>query len=422
MDGDSAAGRLRDRFGALSEREFRLLWIGQSVSGLGDAMALVALAFAVLERTGRAADLGFLMTAWVVSRTALTLVGGVLADRMSRQSVMIGADLLRAITQGLVAALLLSGQARIWQLAVLTVLYGGAEAFFNPAQTGLIPATVTPGRLQQANALIGLARNTVALAGPAAAGLIVAALGAGWVFAVDSASFLVSAAFLARLRVPAMQQSVEGSRLLSELREGWREVASRSWVWATICYFAVMNMATTAIFVLGPLVAQQSLGGAEAWGLIGTCAAAGSIAGGLAAVRLHPRRPLLAGTVALATIGMEPILLAGPAPAALIAASAFVGFAGVSFDAALWYTALQEHVPERSISRVSAYDWMGSFLFQPIGFALVGPLAARIGVGQVLWLSAGMVLASSLAVVLVPGVRRLGRTKVAASAAPAGSA
>jgi predicted MFS family arabinose efflux permease len=211
------------------------------------------------------------------------------------------------------------------------------------------------------------------------------------------------------LRVPAVGRAAERQHLLSDLREGWREVAARTWVWASILYFAVVNMATTAIFVLGPLVAVRSLGGAEAWGAVGSAATAGSIAGGLAAVRLRPRRPLLAGTLAVATIALESALLARPFPLPVIAASAFIGFAGVSFDSALWYTALQQHVPERSLSRVSSYDWMGSFVFQPIGLAAAGPLAAAVGLGQTLLASAALVLTSSAAILLVPSVRQLRR-------------
>lgn len=402
-------GRLRDNLGALSERQFRLLWLGQSVSGLGDAMALLALPFAVLSITGSATGIGLVMIAWVVSRTALTLLGGVWADRVSRRSLMLASDLVRALTQAAAAALLVTGQARLAHLIVLALVFGAADAFFNPAQTGLVPATVSAGRLQQANALIGVSRSTVALIGPGLAGVMIAALGPGWVYAVDSASFVVSALFLALLRVPAVGRAAERQHLLSDLRGGWREVAARTWVWASILYFAVVNMATTAIFVLGPLVAVRSLGGAQAWGAVGSAATAGSIAGGLAAVRLRPRRPLLAGTFAVATIALESALLARPFPLPVIAASAFIGFAGVSFDSALWYTALQQHVPERSLSRVSSYDWMGSFVFQPIGLAAAGPLAAAVGLGQTLLASAALVLTSSAAILLVPSVRQLRR-------------
>jgi MFS family permease len=399
--------RLQERMGALGERQFRLLWLGQSASGLGDAMALVALAFGVLRLTGSPSDLGLVMSAWVVSRTALTLFGGVWADRLPRRLVMVGSDLVRAATQATVAAILLAGTARIWHLVALMVVYGAADAFFGPAQTGLVPATVSPGRLQQANALLGLSRNSVALVGPALSGVLVAVVGAGWVFAVDAATFVASAVCLILLRVPALRRPAGHATLLADLKAGWREVAARSWVWASILYFAVLNMATTAIFVLGPVVAVRSLGGAEAWGLLGSCATVGAIGGGLVAVRLRPSRPLLAGVAAVSMIGLEPLLLARPSPLPLIAAAAVLGFAGVSFDEAVWSTALQEHVPEASISRVSAYDWMGSFVVQPLGYVAVGPLAAAFGLGPTLVLSAALVAAASAAIALVPGVRRL---------------
>ena len=317
--------RLREGLGPLNERDFRMLWIGQSVSGLGDSMALIGLAFGVLKISGSVSDLGIVMAFWVTSRCGLTLVAGVWADRLKRQWIMVSSDLARAAAQAAIAALLLTGAARIWQVIVLTCCYGAADSFFGPAQTGLVPATVSAGRLQQANALLELSRNTAAVAGPGLAGLIVAAAGPGAAFAADSASFLVSAAFLSVMRVPPMKRDAEQPSFLAELRQGWAEVASRTWVWVTIAYFAIMNVATSALFVLGPLVALRSLGGARAWGLVGSAATIGSVAGGLAALRIKPRRPLLAGTIALAAICIEPAFLARPLPLWLITVAAVAG-------------------------------------------------------------------------------------------------
>jgi MFS family permease len=409
--------RLRERLGPLSERDFRMLWIGQSVSGLGDSMALIGLAFGVLKISHSASDLGVVMAVWVTSRCGLTLVAGVWADRLKRQWIMVGSDLARGAAQAAIAVLLLTGAARIWQVIVLTCFYGAADSFFGPAQTGLVPATVSAGRLQQANALLELSRNTAAVAGPGLAGLIVAAAGPGAAFAADSASFFVSAVVLSMLRVPIMKQPAEQPSFLAELRQGWAEVASRTWVWVTIAYFAIMNVATSALFVLGPVVALRSLGGARAWGLVGSAATIGSVAGGLAALRIKPSRPLLAGTIALAAISLEPAFLARPLPLWLIMAAAVAGFAGVSFDTALWLTALQEHVPEQSLSRVSSYDWLGSFAFQPLGYLAAGSLAIAVGVGRTLLGSAVLILASSVVVALVPDIRRL-RSRSAATAAP----
>src|SRR5262249_54121915 len=194
--------RFTCRFGALQEKQFRLLWAGQAVSAFGDGLYPVALAFAVVELTGSAADLGLVFMAVLIPRVVLVLGGGVWGDRLPRQRVMLRADVLRCGMQALTAAFLLSGHNELWPLLVLSALYGAGDAFFQPAITGLVPATVRPGRIQQANALLSLTRNGCWLAGPVAAGVVVATAGAAWAFAADAATFAVSAAFLAPLPLP----------------------------------------------------------------------------------------------------------------------------------------------------------------------------------------------------------------------------
>src|SRR6266536_1074896 len=193
---------LAARLGALQERQFRLFFIGQSTSLLGDGMVAVALSFAILDLTGSVSDLGFVFAARSIPLIGFLLVGGVFADRLSRRAVMLGADVIRLGGQGLTAALLISGEARLWQLIVLASVNGGATAFFNPALTGLTPAIVSPGRLQQANVLRGISMAAGGIAGPAISGALVATIGSGYALAVDAATFGVSALFLARLELP----------------------------------------------------------------------------------------------------------------------------------------------------------------------------------------------------------------------------
>ena len=316
------------RLGPLEERDFRLLWLGQTTSAFGSALVPVALAFAVIELTSSEAALGLVLAAGLCSRVVLLLLGGVLADRLPRQRVMLAADALRALTQGLVAVLLLSGQAQVWHLLVLFALFGAGDAFFSPASTGLVPETVSPGRLQQANALISLSRSAAWIAGPLLAGLIVAGTGPGLVFAIDSATFVVSTVSLALLRLPRVVARPYGG-VLADLREGWHEVTARTWVWTTIARFSVSNLAIAPLFVLGPFVAERSLGGAASWGLIGTCGGIGAVLGDAAALRLKPRRPLVVGGLAVSLWALEPALLAQPFPTAVLAVAAAVGFAGV---------------------------------------------------------------------------------------------
>ena len=395
------------RLGALEEREFGILWLGQATSALGSSLVPVALAFAVIDLTGSASALGLVLSAALVSRIVLLLVGGVVADRLPRQSVMLGADLLRTVSQGLAAVLLITGHAHLWELVVLIALFGAGDAFFAPASTGLVPETVRAERLQQANALMSLSRSVALVAGPTIAGLLVTAIGPGWVFAIDAATFAVSSASLACLRLPRSVSEAPRATVLVELRDGWREVRSRTWVWATVVRFSLSNLAIAPLFVLGPFVAEESLGGATAWGLIGTAGGIGAVLGDAAALRLRPRRPLLVGGLAASLWALEPAVLALPFPTAVIAVAAALGFGGSGFSNALWFTALQERIPRQALSRVSSFDWLGSIAFQPAGFALAGPSAEAIGVSATLLGSAAVQASACIVVSLSPSVRRL---------------
>jgi MFS family permease len=347
------------------------------------------------------------LSAGFVSRAVLLLLGGVVADRLSRQSVMLGADLLRTASQGLLAALLFIGHAHVWQLVVLVALFGAGDAFFAPASTGLVPETVPAERLQQANALMSLSRSVAWVAGPTISGLLVAGIGPGSVFAIDAFTFAVSTGSLARLRLPRPASDASLATVLSDLRGGWCEVRSRTWVWATVARFSISNLAIAPLFVLGPLVAQESLGGAAAWGLIGTAGAIGAVLGDTAALRWRPGRPLLAGGLATALWALEPAFLARPFPTAVIAAAAALGFGAAGFSNALWFTALHERIPHQALSRVSSYDWLGSIVFQPAGFACAGPLAAVIGAPATLLGSAAVQASACIVASLSPSVRGL---------------
>jgi Transmembrane secretion effector len=399
--------RLAKNLGALQERDFRLFFIGQSISLLGDGMAPLALSFAVLDVTGSVSDLGFLFAARQVSVVAFLLVGGVVADRLSRRTVMLSADLIRFASQGIVAALLISGRARIWELIVLQAVNGSASGFFFPAVTGLTPLVVSQGRLQQANALRGLAMSGGAIAGPAVAGVLVATVGSGWALAVDAASFGASVVFLAALRVPAHARGAAQS-FVRDLVEGWHEFHSRTWLWSGVVAASVANLMFSGSFgVLGPAIAKRSLGGAGAWALVLSSFNLGALIGGLVALRLRPRRPFFAAFAAYVPVGLPLVLLALGAPAWGIAAGAFVGGGGLLLGNTLWETTLQQKVSPAALSRVTSYDWFGSLGMAPIGFALVGPLSAAIGVHPTLWLAAAGLLAVDTVVLALPSVRHV---------------
>jgi MFS family permease len=401
---------------ALEEREFRLLWIGQTGSAIGDSLVGVALAFAVLQLTGSAGDLGLVFAAFALPRIVLTLVGGVWSDRLPRQRVMVACDLVRAATQAVVSMLLITGNAQVWHLIALALVMGSADAFFTPASTGLMPEIVSPGRIQQANALRSISQSGAHIVGPLLSGLIVATIGTGWAFAMDGLSFLVSAGVLLAMRVPP-RVAPERRAFVTELIEGWREVASRSWVVACILTFSISNISLGAFQVLGALIAFDKLGGAAAWGLVGAGAAVGGVAGGTIALRWKPDRPLVPAFLLMVLAQVELLLLIPPFPALVIAGGAFLTVGAIVISNTLWETMLQQHIPREAMSRVSGYDWMFSLVFQPIAFAAVGPISGAIGITQTLLAVTVMGVAVNAGVLLVPSVRNLRRVEEPAPAA-----
>lgn len=394
-----------DRRSLLRTREFRLLFGGQAVSVLGDRMAVVALAFAVLEIGGSASEVGLVLAAGAFPLVATVLVGGVVADRASRRAVMVVADLVRVASQGAMAVLLIAGTPEVWMLALLAGVSGAAGGFFGPASTGLLPEVVLAEQLQPANALRASAVSTGEIVGPVVGGVVVAAAGAGWAIAIDAATFAVSAAFLGMLpRAP--REAPQGSSFVAELREGWVAFRSRRWVWSFVLYFAIANLVWGAWGALGPVVAERDLGGAAAWGAILTAMGVGTLAGSLLAARARPRRPLLFAALADGLFFLPLALMAVAPPAALIAAGALIAGAGMALAISVWEATLQRHVPGESLSRVSSYDWFGSLAFYPLGLAIWGPVAAAIGVSASLWLSFGLAAAATAWLVSVPDIRR----------------
>ena len=395
------------RFGALTEPQFRLLWIGQTASAAGDALIPVAIAFAVLGIGGTAGDLGIVFAAFTVAHVAFVLAGGVLADRLPRQLVMVACDIVRAIGEVVLAILLISGTAQIWHIAVGAAVIGAASAFFLPASSGLIPQTVSPGRLQQANALMGLSRSATGIFGPPISGLVIATAGTGAIFLIDAVTFGVSAVSLLLLRPVASAERPPKQRFVAELAAGWHEVVSRRWIITAIGAFAISNLASSPFFILGAVIADEKLGGAAAWGIILTGSGIGGLVGGLLALRLRPKRPLFVGFLLTNLMALPLLALVGPLPTLLIAATSFASVLGIQLANTWWYTMLQQHVPEHARSRVSSYDWLVSLVFQPLGFMLAGPLAGAIGLPATLLGAAALCLAANLGILLVRDVREV---------------
>jgi MFS family permease len=400
--------RLREGAGVLRLRDYRNVFIAQSVSVFGDGITPVALTFAVLGLTGSGTDLGLVLAAQSLPLAALALVGGVWADRLPRAVLMVASDLIRATVQAITAVLLLTGTAHVWQLALLAAMHGAAEAFFRPAAGAIIPQIVPAPHLQQANALMGMSDNFGWMVGPAVAGTLVAVIGAGGAIAVDSATFLISAAFLATLRVPAVIKTEAVRGFVAELRAGWREVRSRTWLWVMLLRACLVLCIVIAPFqVLGPLGLRQEGYTAAAWGLLQAVFSAGMIVGGVFALRYRPRRPMVVVCITGSTAAAAPLALAifgNPWVLAVV-----FGLRGVAVGvlATIWVTALQTHIAKESFGRVTAWDWMASLALWPAGLAVAGPLAQWVGVTTMCYITGGLGLVASLWVLLVKDVWRL---------------
>ena len=395
------------------EPQFRLLFTGQVLSLLGDRMMLVALPFAVLRAGGGTGAIGLVVSAQLLPFVLFALLGGALSDRSDRRLVLIGSDLGRMLVQACGGALLLSGSATPALLAGLAALYGTAEAFFQPAFTGLLPQTVShPGQLQPANALRGLSFSVAAVAGPALAGVLVAGSGPGTAFLFDAGSFAVSVLCLLRLRPAVASVAAEEAPppFRTAVRDGWREVSSRPWLRSGLLAMSAYHaLVLPAVFVLGPVYISHRLGGAGAWASVVVAFGLGSICGDLLLLRVRPRRALRAAALGLVLASLQAAVYGAGAGLALTCALQFVTAVGVTVFFTLWEVSLQEHVPARALSRVSSWDYLSSAALMPVGTALAGPVAVLAGSRATLL---GMSVLGSLAALSFlsrPSVRSLPR-------------
>jgi Major Facilitator Superfamily len=424
---------IAEQLRVLRHRDFRYLWLAQSSSVIGDCIVIVALALFVIELTGDATDLGLVLAASSLPLVAFLLIGGVWADRLPRHRVMVATDLVRFTLHALLAVLIFTGAVRIWQLIAIEALFGTAEAFFRPAANGLLPQTVPEAEIQQAQGLSSLSNNIGEFAGPALATALVLGLGAGWAFALDAATFLLSAALLSRVRprrreiVPSLlAESAPGLAPLAEstpslptegmpapggvwadIRDGFREVRSRDWVWATLASFCVALFTGLAPwFVLGPLVAREQYGEIGVYGVVSAVLGIGTIAGSLLGLGWRPRFPMRAAMLAIILWPAAAVLYAVGATLWLVVPAMLIGGGGIALFDVWWTTALAERIPADKLSRVSSYDWMVSLALLPLGYVLAGPLASALGSVDVL-LGGSVLAALALALGLLPRQTRM---------------
>lgn len=423
----------------LRDRDFARFFAGYATSLLGTSMSALAVSFAVLDGGGTASDLGVVLAAGIVPQVLFMLGGGVLADRIGRRPVMLGADAARCAAQAALAGAVLAGHPALWVFILLAMARGTGDAVFTPALSGLTVELAPPDDLVNANALLSAARSAAVVAGPSLAGVLVALAGPGTVIAIDAGSYAVSVLALASLQLPAARQervqrsagrAVAGRAAigpgaagpvavqrraarvavvrsgLEDLREGWAEFRGRAWLVITTVQFTLFNLLTWGPFLLlGPVLCRDYLGGAGAWGAVMACYGAGSVLGSLLALGRRPHRPMAAATAATFGYGLPCALLALHAPVAGVAAGALAAGTGSALAGTFSAAAEQQQLPAGVLARVTAFQGVTAFAFGPLAFAAAGPVAAVLGARTVLGFGAVWSTLSCAVVLALPAVR-----------------
>jgi len=400
----------RQDLAVLRYRDVRIFVSARFISLLGSAIAPIALVFAVLDVSDQAGAVGTVLAARSIPNIVFLLIGGVISDRLPRHLVLVVANTVCAVTQGLAAALVLSGHVTIWQLAAIEAVNGVAAAFVMPALTGILPSIVDRADLPQANAVSGFARSVAMIGGGAVAGVIVGFSGPGIGLAVDAVTFLVGAYLLARLSLPRIERTANS--VLTDLRVGWTEFVSRQWVWVIVLGFCLLNVIFVACYrTLGPVIADDTFG-RTGWGVASACFGAGLILGGILMIRVKPRYPLRIGMFGILLGAPIMVVLALAPNTILVAAMSFL--VGVSYEifGIGWETALGQHIPLDKLSRVSSYDMLGSIVAVPVGQLAVGSIVAAAGITAVELYGAALYVAITLATLVVPSVWNLRRVDV----------
>ncbi len=392
-------------FSTLRHRGFRWLWVGQTVSAIGDQLYTVAIAAELVDSGRGAGDLGLVLGALALGLVLFSPVAGVVADRVPRRTVMAGADILRFAC---VLAIALTPGAPTVVIAVLAFAVGAGEAFFNPAYQGLLPRVIDAERLQHANAVTSLSRQTAMLLGPGAAGLLLVISGPSLALFVDASTFLVALFTLLAVneRVPELDDEQERMPMLAEVAEGFQAIRDRPWIGAVVLMAMVhLLFAFGPWEVLMPIVAKEELGGVQVYGFLLATLGVGAIIGALIGGRIRPRQPGVVGLLGLIPFGFVMFALAGPAPVWLIAVLLVAMGIGEQIFDVLWVTALQREVPDRLLSRVFSLDYLGSLALLPVGLALAGPAADLFGRTEFLIFGGFVAIVTIAPLLLMPTTR-----------------
>jgi predicted MFS family arabinose efflux permease len=399
----SRGGLLR-RFPVLGFRDFRLLLADRLIAPASVGFSIVGVSFAVLKATNSPADLSYVLAAQIAPSLVFALIGGVAADRFPPQRVIVAANVLMALGEGTFGVLVLTSRPSLWAMIGLEAITGTGVALFYPASQALLPRLVPRALLQEASAISRMAMNTGQMAGAAVAGLLVAAAGAGWALLLCGIGMVTTVPVLLSIRgsrPDARGEPAPASSMLTELREGWSEFRSHTWLWVIVAQFCVVMMAWYGAFsVLGPVVARQHLGGPAAWGAITAADAFGLIAGGLASLRFTPRRPMLFVVLIGGAVAISPLSLAMVLPLAAVCVASFGLGVFVEMMMVQWTVTMARNIPSDKLARVSSYDVLGSVMAMPAGALIAGPLGTAIGISQAQYAAAAVIiLASALALI-----------------------
>lgn len=397
------------RWSLLRSRTFGLIFASRGISFLGNAMAPIALAFAVLSLKGAtAADLGWAIAARSAAQVLFLLAGGVIADRCSRRMVLIASEAVAGAAELLLSGLFFVHAAAIPYVLILVAVNGAASAAYWPAATGFLPETVDSADMISANALLRISMNVAAIAGASLGGVIVTFAGADWALLADALTFLVSAILIAGVHRTTTAAVTITESALAALRTGWNEFRSRQWVWLIVAQFSLFNACFQGILVvLGPIMSKDYYDGAGFWAAMLALQAVGLAAGSLISMLLRPARPIRTAT--LLTFGFLPaLLLFGLRAPVWITGAAMLVYGGCyAIFSVLWNSSLQNQISRDAISRVSSYDAVGSYALGPVGSAIAVPVADYLGPSGTFTACFFLLFAASCAVLAFPSVRHL---------------
>jgi MFS family permease len=389
----------------LRDRNFRLLFTGRVIDGLGDAVSPAALTLAIVIATRSAAGLAVVLVCALLPKVALLPIGGVVVDRLRPRRVAMVAAVVSGAAQLSIGLLLLAGHIDFPLIAAVSAVKGAASAFDSPATLPLVAGTTGQDGRQAANSLMGIASSATNLAGPALAGVLIFTVGAGWAFILDAATFGFSACTLALITVRPVH--VPKQSLREDLAAGWAEVRARTWYWTTLIGHATWNFAAGMLATTGPLIAVTELGGKTVWLAALQASAVGYLAGAFIAGRTKVRRAIFVGNIALMSYAVPLVLFAVAAPAWAVVIAYGLAMACLGFLNPVWETAVQQEIPAEVLARVSAYDWLVSLGAMPLGYAL-GPILAReFGYTWPLAGAAVLVVVTLAVPVSLPDVRNL---------------